>query len=81
MKNKKITLCLLISCIIFATPVMACENPEEYYILSVSTKKKDIIPYADKIIKKYQVIDGKLYYRRWNETRKCWVDPKWILVQ
>ena len=34
----------------------------------------------DVIVYKYRVWNGKLQYRRWNETKNCWVDPKWIDV-
>lgn len=41
----------------------------------------NITPYADKIVYKYrQNADGVLQYRRWNETKQCWVDPYWINV-
>lgn len=35
---------------------------------------------ADVIVKKYRVNNGVLQYRRWNETRSCWVDSDWINV-
>ncbi len=37
-------------------------------------------PMADVIVWKYNTINGKLYKRRWNETKSVWVDPAWILV-
>lgn len=37
-------------------------------------------PNADTIIWKYKTIDGKLYKRRWNQTKECWYDSAWILV-
>lgn len=39
-----------------------------------------IMPLADVIVVKTRVYNGKNQYRRWNETRKCWVDPDWITV-
>lgn len=33
---------------------------------------------ADVIVNKYRVYNGVPQYRRWNETRNCWVDPDWI---
>lgn len=33
---------------------------------------------TDKIVIKYRVYNGKTQYRRWNATKQCWVDPKWI---
>ncbi|MCI1653922.1 MAG: hypothetical protein LKI32_01235 [Lachnospiraceae bacterium] len=35
----------------------------------------------DVIVKKYRMHNGKLQYRRWNETKSKWVDPKWIYVK
>lgn len=35
-------------------------------------------PRIDVIVNKYRVHNGVLQYRRWNETRGCWVDPDWI---
>lgn len=45
---------------------------------SIEANENEIIPFADIIVKKYRVKNGKLQYRRWNETRECWVDPYWI---
>ena len=35
---------------------------------------------ADVIVWKYKTVDGKLYKRRWNQTKSVWVDSAWILV-
>lgn len=32
----------------------------------------------DVIVTKYRLYNGVVQYRRWNETRDCWVDPDWI---
>lgn len=32
----------------------------------------------DTIIKRYRNHNGKMQYRRWNDTKKRWIDPKWI---
>lgn len=37
-----------------------------------------IQPRADKIVVKYRTVNGVVQYRRWNETKGCWVDPAWI---
>ena len=37
-----------------------------------------IQPRADKIVTKYRMYNGVPQYRRWNETKGCWVDPAWI---
>lgn len=45
-----------------------------------SSSKSTIAPYADVIVYKYHIENGKQQYRRWNETRGYWVDPYWIDV-
>ena len=35
---------------------------------------------ADKIVVKNREYNGKLQYRRWNETKGYWVDSHWINV-
>ncbi len=37
-----------------------------------------VSPYADKIVVKYRIHNGKKQYRRRNETKHCWVDSHWI---
>ena len=32
----------------------------------------------DQIVTKYRVHNGKKQYRRWNKTKRQWVDSKWI---
>lgn len=39
---------------------------------------EEIVPYADSIVTKYKLINAKLYYRRWNESKGYWVDSDWI---
>ena len=43
-------------------------------------QQKHDAPYADVIVYKYRIENGKQQYRRWNETRGYWVDPYWIDV-
>lgn len=37
-----------------------------------------VSPYADKIVMKYRIHNGKKQYRRWNDTKHCWIDSHWI---
>lgn len=39
---------------------------------------ENVMRWEDEIIMKYRYYDGRLQYRRWNETKQCWVDPYWI---
>ena len=82
MKRKvflSIVLILLIQTL-FAFPVMASDRMT---IVDCSKWEGEengasVVPFADKIVVKYRYYNGKKQYRRWNETRKCWVDPYWI---
>lgn len=47
---------------------------------SVQSVKSGAQPYADVIVNKYRMYQGKLQRRRWNETRGYWVDPYWITI-
>lgn len=33
---------------------------------------------SDKIVVKVRYYNGRYQYRRWNDTKQCWVDPNWI---
>ena len=68
-----------------AAAVQAAEIPEQTTVPAgeiVSTNDAEIEPRADVIVAKfrYDPVTGKAQYRRWNETKGCWVDPKWIYV-
>lgn len=49
-------------------------QPETVYAQIQETQVRS----TDKIVVKYRVYNGKTQYRRWNDTKQCWVDPKWI---
>lgn len=66
-----------------AAAVQAAEIPEQTTVPAdevVSTSDAEIEPRADVIVFKYRYnpTTGDLQYRRWNETKGCWVDPEWI---
>lgn len=46
----------------------------------IVTVVHEATPFAteDDIIIKYRKYNGKWQYRRWNDTKKIWVDPYWI---
>ena len=37
-----------------------------------------VAPCADEIVTKFRAYNGKVLYRRWNQTRGYWVDKHWI---
>lgn len=71
-------LCLAFMAFTFITPSMAEASyiPMNTPVSIVSDPS--IMPFADVIIYKTRIFNGVNQYRRWNETKKCWVDPDWI---
>ena len=55
-------------------PVVAATSQTQASIDS----EESITPRGDIIVIKYRKIDGKIQYRRWNETQQKWVDSDWI---
>lgn len=71
-----ITLSLVLS-LFCSIPAIAAESSHA----TASTENSIIEPYSDIIVKRYRMTtNGVLQYRRWNETKKYWVDPYWINV-
>lgn len=63
---------------ILSMPVSA--NTIDSHAVPQSTTES-VDPRIDVIVTKYrETIDGRLQYRRWNETRGYWVDPYWMYV-
>lgn len=60
--------------------IQKLEAAEIQKVYMVSATEGEIIPYADVIIIKYRMNNGKLEYRRWNETKGYWVDSEWLPV-
>lgn len=76
---KKRILCTLGAALIMATSIpaaFAANVPPA----PTSCGKSEIVPYADVIIYRYRIANGRKQYRRWNETRGYWVDPYWLDV-
>ncbi len=46
--------------------------------IDLSVSSTAIEPRKDVIVTKYRYYNGKVQYRRWNETYGYWVDPAWI---
>lgn len=80
---KKIILCVLAALTLASSTAITSFAAESAAPAAVSVNAKagggeTITPYADTIVWKYQLIDGVLYKRRWNQTKGVWVDPYWI---
>lgn len=79
MSMKKRILCTLGAALIMATSIpnaFAANLPP----VPTSCGESEIVPYADVIIYRYRIANGRKQYRRWNETRGYWVDPYWLDV-
>ena len=71
---------LVLSVVIFSiagSPIQSVCAKESKMIMQADGKDTRI-QRADVIVEKYRMFNGVLQYRRWNETRNCWVDPDWI---
>lgn len=61
------------------TAAQAADTPQQP-TETIRVADSGIQPYADVIVTKYRMYEGKLQKRRWNETRGYWVDPYWITI-
>lgn len=52
--------------------------PLKTQAFSPSSTSSYSIQSTDTIVYKFRTHNGKRQYRRWNETKACWVDPDWI---
>lgn len=73
-----------LSCALIITALMTTVIPTAFAVDTYQSSAKSddgnsiIVPYADVIVTKTRIYNGKQQYRRWNETRGYWVDPYWI---
>ena len=78
---KKRLLCALGAAAIMTTAVPTAFAADIPQVPSPQNNNESTIaPYADVIVYKYRIYNGKKQYRRWNETRGYWVDSKWLDV-
>ena len=80
MKIKKILVSLF--CVsLFATTISMSASAKDFTVntrVVSPTTYENMEPRIDVIKYVYRNLDGRLQYRRWNETRGYWVDPDWI---
>ena len=79
--KKRILMALFLSC--FMVSMLPVSYASGYSLAEVPTcignsGDSSIVPFADVIVYKYRLLNGKQQYRRWNATRGYWVDPYWI---
>lgn len=71
---RKLIITLLIALSLFSVCLPAYATEVE----APETSESVIEPRADVIVMKYRTYNGKVQFRRWNETQGYWVDPYWI---
>lgn len=79
MKKKISVLLLAAFCIQFVPASVQAADMEVANTYAVSSENQ--VRSTDSIVYKYRMNNGVLEYRRWNETKKCWVDPAWIRLK
>ncbi|MCI8855806.1 MAG: hypothetical protein HFH26_04555 [Clostridiaceae bacterium] len=60
------------------TPAYAVNEVNMMNTPSLTTEDYEVSPYADVIVLKTRIHNGKPQYRHWNETRGYWVEPDWV---
>lgn len=82
MKFKKLLTVLLLGILLFTFPSMASAQEINHRNANQTiSSETSITPLSDVIITKYRIYNGKRQYRRWNESRQCWVDAYWITIK
>jgi len=74
------TICLVVCAftICMQTTAYAAAGTEMIDKPNFTSEDQGIAPYADVIVLKTRILDGKVQYRHWNETRGYWVEPDWV---
>lgn len=75
---KKNSFCILCAIFLIITSSLSAQAIDISNMSAIETEMLIMMPRADKIIIKFRVYNGMDQYRRWNETKQCWVDPAWI---
>lgn len=79
MKKRISILLLAVFCIQFIPVSVHAADMETVNAYAVSSENQ--VRSTDSIVYKFRVNNGVKQYRRWNETKKCWVDPYWINIK
>lgn len=75
MKNKaKKMLIVLMLLPVMCMGILLMPQQEAY---AMADSEEAIMPLADVIVWKYKIVDGVMYKRQYNQTKKCWVG-NWI---
>jgi len=77
MKKKFILLiCMIFTLSLFSMNAYAYEDVNSNGLIAQGGEISTFS--VDSIIVVHRMYYGRLQYRRWNETKNCWVDPYWI---
>ena len=80
MKKKLLIVAAICASLFVVAPAVSVSAAEVESEVQVQSEQSDIgiAPCADEIVTKFRAYNGKIQYRRWNQTRGYWVDKKWI---
>lgn len=80
MKKKLLIVAAVCASLFVVGPTMNVSAAEVEQDVQEQSVQNDIgvAPCADEIVTKFRAYNGKVQYRRWNQTRGYWVDKHWI---
>lgn len=75
MKIKGKRLIIMLTCaMVMCSGILFVPQQE---VCAKTNSEEEIMPLADIIVWKYKIVNGVLYKRQYNQTKKCWVG-NWI---
>lgn len=83
MKKKLLIVAAFCASLFVVAPAVSVSAAEFEGDVQEQSVQNDIgvAPYADEIVTKFRAYNGKIQYRRWNQTRGYWVDKDWITLK
>lgn len=80
MKKKLLIVAAVCASLFVVDPTVNVSAAEVEQDVQEQSVQNDIgvAPCADEIVTKFRAYNGKVQYRRWNQTRGYWVDKHWI---
>lgn len=80
MKKNFLIVTAMCALLVGVAPIASVSAAEVEQDVQEQSVQNDIgvAPCADEIVTKFRAYNGKVQYRRWNQTRGYWVDKHWI---
>lgn len=79
---KKLSVIIMCTIIVLASQSINVSAVETSKVEILNCQYENVIePMSSDVIEyKYREYKNRIQYRRWNATKKCWVDPYWIYI-